>query len=187
MLGRAALRAFSSAHAYLMLLRIEVTAFHPAASLLREVAPYGDGRTGARTIAPLRQTRLCGPVPRSFRTCARTERAAVSRYPALWSPDLPRYQKIPRLPSLPCIDIVADASQQTDLGATCDNSACRPTTHWISFWQQYMAVKLITLICVRRAYGHRPLLGHAYLTVQSDERICLIGRSGGGRSARVTL
>src|SRR5690606_37678412 len=38
----------------------------------------------------------------------RPGRAAVSRYPALWSPDLPRYD-VPRLPGLPCPAIVAAA------------------------------------------------------------------------------
>src|SRR5690606_41418287 len=37
-------------------------------------------------------------------------RTAVSRYPALWSPDLPRCPKAPRLPNLPHAGIV-----------TCDN------------------------------------------------------------------
>ena len=47
----------------------------------------------------------------------------------------------------------------------------------------YMAVNLITLTDVQLAYGHHPLLDHADLTVQSDERIGLIGRNGAGKSS----
>ena len=40
---------------------------------------------------PAPQTRLCGPVPRlGGAPRAPPRRTAVSRYPALWSPDLPR-------------------------------------------------------------------------------------------------
>jgi len=46
-----------------------------------------------------------------------------------------------------------------------------------------MAVNLITLTDVQLAYGHHPLLDHADLTVQSDERIGLIGRNGAGKSS----
>jgi len=74
-----------------MLLRIEVAAFHPAAP--RPVA----GSRGTEVAVPVHamgmpapQTRLCGPVPRSAAAMAAARRAAVSRYPALWSPDLPR-------------------------------------------------------------------------------------------------
>jgi len=47
---------------------------------------------------------------------ARMHRTAVSRYPALWSPDLPRYLSIARLPSLPRMVIV--------VARTCDNVGC---------------------------------------------------------------
>lgn len=50
-----------------------------------------------------------------------------------------------------------------------------------------MAVNLITLIGVQLAYGHHPLLDHADLTVQSDERIGLIGRNGAGKSSLLKL
>ena len=71
---------------------------------------HGDGRVGAHCCAraadsslwPCSSTRRCRNAP----PC----RTAVSRYPALWSPDLPRCQA-PRLPDLPHAAIV-----------TCDNS-----------------------------------------------------------------
>jgi len=50
-----------------------------------------------------------------------------------------------------------------------------------------MAVNLITLIGVQLAYGHHPLLDHADLTVQSDERIGLIGRNGAGKSSLLKI
>ena len=53
------------------------------------------------------QTRLCGPSPQPFCQLAPTYNwTVVNRYPALWSPDLPRRPRAPRLPSLPCHDIV---------------------------------------------------------------------------------
>src|SRR5690606_18295376 len=66
-LGRAALRTRGSTHAYLVLLRIEVAAFHPAMP-----PPMTDGaarRWPCRCApgAPAPQTRLCGPVPRPRR------------------------------------------------------------------------------------------------------------------------
>ena len=99
------------AHAYLMLLRIEVTAFHPAAA---QPASW----LHSTEIAVLVHTCAC-PCGRLVSVALflglpyarhRFRRTAVSRYPALWSPDLPRYPKVPRLPNLPHPCIV-----------TCDN------------------------------------------------------------------
>lgn len=75
------------AHAYLVLLQIEVTAFHPA-------APHRETRRAARK-SPCRCTNAfaadsslwpCSSARLANQTC----RTAVSRYPARWSPDLPR-------------------------------------------------------------------------------------------------
>lgn len=46
-----------------------------------------------------------------------------------------------------------------------------------------MAVNLITLTNVQLAYGHHPLLDHTDLSIQSGERIGLIGRNGAGKSS----
>ncbi len=46
---------------------------------------------------------------------------------------------------------------------------------------------LITLNQVHLAYGHHPLLDGADLTIQSDERIGLIGRNGAGKSSLLRL
>jgi len=49
------------------------------------------------------------------------------------------------------------------------------------------ATTLITLNGVQLAYGHHPLLDHADLTVQTGERIGLIGRNGAGKSSLLRL
>src|SRR5690606_24181203 len=94
-----------SSHAYLMLLPIEVAAFHPAAP--RPDKPdrrYGDGRTGVRlSVHPrgrLVSVALVLGFPRKDR------RTAVSRSRARWSPDLPRCLSAPRSPDLPRDGIV---------------------------------------------------------------------------------
>ena len=96
MLERAALRGRNRTHAYLVLLRVEVAAFHTATP----APPWAmrtprSNRGGVCLIGtPSLQTRLCGPVPQPNRARERTtDRTAVSRYPALWSPDLPRCRK----------------------------------------------------------------------------------------------
>ncbi len=106
MLGRAVLRGRNHPHAYLVLLRIEVAAFHPALSGSRTNLTPGRPPGGAGLHLPPTQTRLCGPVPERQARCHAQRPTAVSRYPALWSPDLPRCEDTPRLPSLPCVDIV---------------------------------------------------------------------------------
>lgn len=50
-----------------------------------------------------------------------------------------------------------------------------------------MATTLITLTDVQLAYGHHPLLDHAEFTIQSNERIGLIGRNGAGKSSLLKL
>lgn len=50
-----------------------------------------------------------------------------------------------------------------------------------------MAVNLITLTDIQLAFGHHPLLEHAELTVQTDERIGLIGRNGAGKSSLLKI
>ena len=50
-----------------------------------------------------------------------------------------------------------------------------------------MSIALITLSAVQLAYGHHPLLDRADLTIQSDERIGLIGRNGAGKSSLLRL
>ena len=78
-------------YAYLMLLRIEVTAFHPA-------APRPENRTRNTEVAVSVHAKAC---PRTslvsvalflgLQVVTPVCRTAVSRYPALWSPDPPRY------------------------------------------------------------------------------------------------
>jgi ATP-binding cassette subfamily F protein uup len=50
-----------------------------------------------------------------------------------------------------------------------------------------MASNLITFSQVQLAFGHHPLLDHADFTLQSDERIGLIGRNGAGKSSMLRL
>ena len=50
-----------------------------------------------------------------------------------------------------------------------------------------MSIALISLNAVHLAYGHHPLLDGADLTIQSDERIGLIGRNGAGKSSLLRL
>ncbi len=50
-----------------------------------------------------------------------------------------------------------------------------------------MAANLITLQDVVLAFGHHPLLDHASLTIQENERIGLIGRNGTGKSSLLKL
>ena len=50
-----------------------------------------------------------------------------------------------------------------------------------------MAIALISLSAVHLAYGHHPLLDGADLTIQSDERVGLIGRNGAGKSSLLRL
>lgn len=80
-------------HAYLVLLRVEVAAFHPALSGLNKSNPSSRlHRNGVclKDIPPP-QTRLCGPSPQRSQMLAHPlRRTVVNRYPALWSPDLPR-------------------------------------------------------------------------------------------------
>src|SRR5690606_2263226 len=93
------------AHAYLMLLPIEVAAFHPAAPRPDEPdGQYGDARTGAGLPAgPLGGL---GSVALFLGFPRRDRRTAVSRYRARWSPDLPRCLSAPRSPDLPRDGIV---------------------------------------------------------------------------------
>ncbi|MBB5213898.1 ATP-binding cassette domain-containing protein [Parapusillimonas granuli] len=49
------------------------------------------------------------------------------------------------------------------------------------------APTLITLSGVQLAYGHHPLLDHADFTIQSGERIGLIGRNGAGKSSLLKI
>ena len=90
MLGRAALRGRNHPHAYLVLLRIEVAAFHPVLSGSRTNPTPGRHPGGAGLRLPSTQTRLCGPIPERQSCCHAWHPTAVSRYPARWSPDLPR-------------------------------------------------------------------------------------------------
>lgn len=46
-----------------------------------------------------------------------------------------------------------------------------------------MSLNLISLLDAQLAYGHHPLLDRAELTIQSGERIGLIGRNGAGKSS----
>jgi hypothetical protein len=62
MLERAALRARKRTHAYLVLLRIEVAAFHPAALVCKQTMRHGV-TVAVWLSPPSRQTRLCGPIP----------------------------------------------------------------------------------------------------------------------------
>lgn len=50
-----------------------------------------------------------------------------------------------------------------------------------------MSLNLISLIDAQLAYGHHPLLHHAELTIQSGERIGLIGRNGAGKSSLLKI
>ena len=96
MLGRVALDAsMRRAHAYLVLLPIEVAAFHPAALTPKDRTPWCD-HGGVCQCTPSRQTRLCGPVPQLDEASASPCRTAVSRYRTLWSPDFPRSICMPR-------------------------------------------------------------------------------------------
>lgn len=91
MLGRVTLDAsVKRTHAYLVLLPIEVAAFHPAALIPSDHAPWSHHGGVCKRCIPSRQTRLCGPVPQLDDTDASPRRTAVSRYRTLWSPDLPR-------------------------------------------------------------------------------------------------
>ena len=44
-----------------------------------------------------------------------------------------------------------------------------------------MSNNLISLTDVQLAFGHHPLLDHADLVIQRNERIGLIGRNGAGK------
>lgn len=46
---------------------------------------------------------------------------------------------------------------------------------------------LLRLDDVSLAYGHHPLLDHAALSVESGERVCLIGRNGEGKSSLLRI
>jgi ATP-binding cassette subfamily F protein uup len=43
-------------------------------------------------------------------------------------------------------------------------------------------MSLVHLDQISLAYGHKPLLDHADLRIESGERICLVGRNGEGKS-----
>ncbi len=96
MLERAALRGQSRTHAYLVLLRVEVAAFHPAAlaspwAMRTPRSNRGGVRPTGRTLAADSSLWPCSSArPARERV---TDRTAVSRYLALWSPDLPRCRK----------------------------------------------------------------------------------------------
>ncbi|MFA5490935.1 MAG: ATP-binding cassette domain-containing protein, partial [Candidimonas sp.] len=49
------------------------------------------------------------------------------------------------------------------------------------------ATSLITLTGIQLAYGHQPLLDKADFTIQTGERIGLIGRNGTGKSSLVKI
>ena len=96
MLERAALRGRSRTHAYLVLLRVEVAAFHPAAPASPEAtrtprSNRGGVRPTGRTLAADSSLWPCSSASLARERAA--DRAAVSRYLALWSPDLPRCRK----------------------------------------------------------------------------------------------
>jgi len=48
-------------------------------------------------------------------------------------------------------------------------------------------MNIVTLNKVSLAFGHRPLLDHVDLTIESSERVCLIGRNGTGKSTLMKL
>jgi len=50
-----------------------------------------------------------------------------------------------------------------------------------------MAINLITLTGLKLAFGHLPLLDNAALTIQTGERIGLIGRNGSGKSSLLKI
>ncbi|HRL28372.1 MAG TPA: ATP-binding cassette domain-containing protein, partial [Alcaligenes sp.] len=50
-----------------------------------------------------------------------------------------------------------------------------------------MSINLISLSDAQLAFGHHPLLDHADLTIQSNERIGLIGRNGAGKSSLLKI
>lgn len=50
-----------------------------------------------------------------------------------------------------------------------------------------MSAPLISLTDVQLAFGHHPLLDHADLAIQENERIGLIGRNGAGKSSLLKL
>jgi len=91
MLERTALRDRGHTHAYLMLLRIEVAAFHPAVlHHLRDASSRLDrGGEGFHTHP---HCRLVSVALFLRSRCARrfNHWTVVNRYPVLWSPDLPR-------------------------------------------------------------------------------------------------
>jgi len=94
MLGRAARHTRECTHAYLVLLRVEVAAFHPDTLISEPIMRHGV--TVAECYHP--RARLVSVV---LFLNARMHRTVVNRYPALRSPDLPRHRLVPRLPSLP--------------------------------------------------------------------------------------
>ena len=49
------------------------------------------------------------------------------------------------------------------------------------------AMALITLIDAQLAFGHVPLLDHTHLSLESDERIGLIGRNGTGKTSLLKI
>ena len=99
MLGRAARHTRECTHAYLVLLRVEVAAFHPDTLISEPIMRHGV--TVAECCHP--RARLVSVV---LFLNARMHRTVVNRYPALRSPDLPRHRLVPRLPSLPRVRIV---------------------------------------------------------------------------------
>lgn len=96
--GEATPSGRSRTYAYLVLLRMEVAAFHPASPQLLRVRNTEWPCQCGSCDPPAMQSRLCGPIPRlRQRACAHpARRAVVSRHPALWSPDLPRNACAPR-------------------------------------------------------------------------------------------
>src|SRR5690606_5212232 len=90
MLGRAALPATGADACLFDVAPSRGYRVSPCSAVLAYQRAVRSRRTSAPQKGPTPQTRLCGPIPRLDDTCVSRRRTAVSRYPALRSPDLPR-------------------------------------------------------------------------------------------------
>ncbi len=178
MLERAALSGHEGrAHAYLMLLRVEVAAFHPAAPT---------------AVASRHGTEMAVPVRPEGRPLCRLVSVAL-----FLSPTLARRTGRPLAATLPCgVRTFLDGLRHRDCPICLADGIvvqqpCSPvpaTIQPISAVQTLMAQHtLLTLTGVQLAYGHHPLLDHADFTIQAGERIGLIGRNGAGKSSLLRL